>query len=171
MNFLRQYDLGLNTSLYSILTKWWENNTNIISFYSNSKSSIPEIIPQKGLSVYYTINNTFTINKEKSTLFLLNFYHYLSNKQGNVYAQSISNLSAGVRFSLIEKKLKINVMVEDILKGTQSKGKIFYDDFTQFYNNYYDGRRLSLNVTYSFGNKNVKANNKQIQLDEKSRTN
>ncbi|HBV14557.1 outer membrane beta-barrel family protein [Chryseobacterium carnipullorum] len=170
-NYLTQYDAGLNASLYTNVTKWWENNTNIVSFYSESESSIPEVVPQKGVSMYYTINNTFTINKEKSVLFLLNFYHYLPNKQGNTYIGNISNLSAGFRFSLMEKKLRVNMMVEDIFRGTQSKGKIFYDEFTQFYNNYYDTRRFTLNMTYTFGNKNVKTNNKQIQLEEKSRAN
>lgn len=170
-NYLTQYDAGLNASLYTNVTKWWENNTNIVSFYSESESAIPEVVPQKGVSMYYTINNTFTINKEKSVLFLLNFYHYLPNKQGNTYIGNISNLSAGFRFSLMEKKLRVNMMVEDIFRGTQSKGKIFYDEFTQFYNNYYDTRRFTLNMTYTFGNKNVKTNNKQIQLEEKSRAN
>ncbi|PQA91721.1 hypothetical protein B0A69_18055 [Chryseobacterium shigense] len=170
-NYLTQYDAGLNASLYTNVTKWWENNTNIVSFYSESESSIPEVVPQNGVSMYYTINNTFTINKEKSVLFLLNFYHYLPNKQGNTYIGNISNLSAGFRFSLMEKKLRVNMMVEDIFRGTQSKGKIFYDEFTQFYNNYYDTRRFTLNLTYSFGNKNIKTNNKQIQLEEKNRAN
>ncbi|WP_294200025.1 outer membrane beta-barrel family protein [uncultured Chryseobacterium sp.] len=170
-NYLTQYDAGLNASLYTNVTKWWENNTNIVSFYSESESSIPEVVPQKGVSMYYTFNNTFTINKEKSVFFLLNFYHYLPNKQGNTYIGNISNLSAGFRFSLMEKKLRVNIMVEDIFRGTQSKGKIFYDEFTQFYNNYYDTRRFTLNMTYTFGNKNVKTNNKQIQLEEKSRVN
>ncbi|MBL1220771.1 TonB-dependent receptor [Chryseobacterium sp. L7] len=170
-NYLTQYDAGLSANLYTNITKWWENNTNVVSFYSESESSIPEVVPQKGLSMYYTINNTFTLNKEKAVLFLLNFYHYLPNKQGNTYIGNISSLSAGLRFSLMEKKLKINMMVEDIFKGTQSKGKIFYDEFTQYYNNYYDARRFTLNMTYTFGNKNVKSNTKQIQLDEKNRAN
>ncbi len=168
---MAQYDLGLNVSLYTNLTKWWENNTNLVSFYSTSGSSLPKVVPQKGLSMYYTINNTFTINKEKSILFLLNFFHNLPSKEGNLYSENISSLSAGFRFSLMDKNLKINMMMEDIFKGTQSKGKLYYDNFTQFYNNYYDGRRFTLNVTYSFGNKNVKSNSRQIQLEEKNRTN
>uniref|UniRef100_A0AAU6WR54 Outer membrane beta-barrel family protein n=1 Tax=Chryseobacterium endophyticum TaxID=1854762 RepID=A0AAU6WR54_9FLAO len=68
-NYLTQYDAGLNASLYTNVTKWWENNTNIVSFYSESESSIPEVVPQKGVSMYYTFNNTFTINKEKSVFF------------------------------------------------------------------------------------------------------
>ncbi|MCT4317484.1 TonB-dependent receptor [Elizabethkingia anophelis] len=170
-NYLTQYDLGLNMSLYTNPTKWWENNINLISFYSTSESSIPEVVPQKGFSIYYTINNTFTLNKKKSILFLLNFFHNLPSRQGNTYSEHISSLSTGLRFSLMEKKMRINMMMEDILKGTQSKGKLFYDNFTQFYNNYYDGRRFTLSVTYTFGNKNVKANNKQILLEEKNRAN
>ncbi|QOR73748.1 TonB-dependent receptor [Cruoricaptor ignavus] len=170
-NYLTQYDAGLSSNLYTNITNWWENNMNVVSFYSETESSIPEVVPQKGFSMYYTINNTFTLNKKKAVLFLLNFYHYLPNKQGNTYIGNISNLSAGLRFSLMDKNLKFNLMVEDIFRGTQSKGKIFYNEFTQFYNNYYDARRFTLNMTYAFGNRNVKGNTKQIQLDEKNRAN
>lgn len=170
-NYLTQYDLGLNASLYTNLTKWWENNTNLIAFYSSSESELSEVIPQKGLSMYYTINNTFTIDKGKGILFLLNFFHNLPGKQGNLYSYSISSLSAGFRFAVMDKNLKFNMMIEDLFKGTQSRGKLYYENFIQHYNNYYDGRRFTLSVTYSFGNKNVKANSRQMQLEEKNRAN
>ena len=170
-NFLTQYDLGSNLGIYLNPNNWWEFSTNVSTSYSESSSSIVQVSPQNGFSFYYDLNNTFTISKAKQFFLFLNFWHSLPSRQGNVYSQNLSNLSTGFRFSLLDKKLKINASIDDIYKGLISKGEIYFNEFRQEYNNYYDARRFTLNVTYIFGNKNVNRNNKQVQFEDKNRAN
>jgi len=170
-NYLTQHDFGVNANLYLTPYKWWENYINVVSYYSESKSALAYVLPQEGFSFYYSTNNTFTLHKEKAVFFLLNFWHSLPSKQGNTYSENLSALSGGFRFPILGKKLQVNLMAEDILKGSVSKGEIYFSGYTQQYNNYYDNRRVTLSLSYRFGNKQVRGSGKQIEFTEKERSN
>lgn len=170
-NYLSEWDFGSNMSLYLNPAKWWELNTDLTGYYSNSASSRPEVVAQNGFSLYYSVDNTFTLNKPKQVFFFINFWNSLPARQGNLSSESLSLLTSGLRFNLFQNRLKVNTSVEDIFRGLVSKGTVYFDQFVQRYNNYYDVRRLNLSLTYSFGNNNVGANSKQIGFTEKNRIN
>ncbi|MFK8010006.1 MAG: TonB-dependent receptor [Saprospiraceae bacterium] len=170
-NYLTESSIGLNSSLYLAPSKWWESYISTYLYYSSSESSLDEIIPQKGTAFSYSINNTFTLSSKKEVNLLVNFWHYLPARQGNVFSEQLSNFSLGLRFPIVKKILLMSMTANDIFLGTVSKGEIFFEGFTQNYNNYYDGRSFTVSLTYNFGNKKVKGNNKNIRFDEKYRGN
>jgi hypothetical protein len=170
-NYLTLYHAGATASATWNPVRWWENYTSIIGYYSKSNASIAEISTIAGLSASYSINNTFTLDKKKSLYALLNFYQNLPSREVNVFVRSTSNLSSGIKWTTFEGKLSLNATVEDIFKGTVSKGEAYFTGFTQYSNNYYDSRRLAISASYKFGGKNVKGVNKQIDFSEKSRAN
>ncbi|WP_410721416.1 outer membrane beta-barrel protein, partial [Burkholderia sp. SIMBA_048] len=69
----------------------------------------------------------------------------------------------------MEKNLQMNLYVSDIFRQAKSNGEIYYTNATHFYDNYYDGRRLTLSVTYNFGNKKIKGTDRNVKFDEKNR--
>ncbi|HSC38522.1 MAG TPA: hypothetical protein VLD19_11635, partial [Chitinophagaceae bacterium] len=71
--------------------------------------------------------------------------------------------------SLADGRFQVNASVDDITRGTVSKGKIYFEGFTQYYNNYYDSRRLNVTVTYTFGKAKVKGSRKQVNFKETQR--
>jgi hypothetical protein len=170
-NYLTQYNWGITSSLDLNPLSWWEFYVNVVSYYSTSESAIKTVTPQSGFSASFGLNNTFSINRTKTVFLLLNFFNNLPSRDINVYSQGISDLSMGIKYSLLNKTLNLNATVEDVFKGTVSKGTMYYENFIQTFNNYYDNRRISLSVSYNFGNKNIKAKNKQIQFSEKARAN
>ncbi|WP_142688153.1 outer membrane beta-barrel family protein [Chitinophaga polysaccharea] len=168
-NYLTKYDAGLNTGLSFKPLKWWENNTSVTVYYSDSKSAIPEVVPQQGLAFYYSINNTFTITRTVSCF--VNFWHELANRQNNYYSNQLYGLSSGMRVSMLHNRLQVTASGDDLLKGLVSRGEVYYTNYTQTYHNYYDARKFTLSLTYTFGNNNVKGNRKQINFSEKDRAN
>ncbi len=170
-NYLTKNNIGFSGSLFLSFFNRWSNYINVNASYSSSQSSLLNILPQKGYSLYYSSNNSFTINKEKQINLLANFWHSLPARSENTKSESISSLSLGIRFPLVKNKIQVNLIANDVFKSTVSKGQIFFSDFTQFYNNYYDGKRFTLSLTYNFGNRNVHGNNKRINFNEKYRGN
>ncbi|HEX6180161.1 MAG TPA: outer membrane beta-barrel family protein [Chitinophagaceae bacterium] len=169
-NYLTQHDVGSNVSLYFNPKKWWQVNTDAVASYSTSKSSIPEVVADDGFAFYYTINNTFTLNKPKLVLYL-NFWNELPTRRANLYSENLYSLTTGLRFSMFKGKGRVNASVDDIFKGLVSRGKIYFDRYFQQYENYYDSRRFTISFTYQFGNKNVNANSRQIRFTERNRIN
>lgn len=170
-NYLTQYNVGLTTTLDWNPVNWWENYISVVSYYSTSKSAIRDIIPVNGLSTSFSVNNAITLDQKKSFFLLLNYFQNLPSKEVNVYSQGISNLSIGLKYALFNKRLFINGIVEDAYKGSVGKGEIYYQDFIQDFSNYYDNRRFTISMSYNFGKKNIKGNNRQIKFNEKSRAN
>ncbi|MBT2562528.1 outer membrane beta-barrel family protein [Pedobacter sp. ISL-64] len=168
-NYLTQYSSGLEATFAVKFFPWWENREFVSLNFVKAKSSIADVLLEDGAAVYYNIFNSLKINRTFSAT--ANFWHSLPATQGNVYSEGRSFLSAGLRVSLLDGKLQLNASAEDILKGTVSRGKVYYSTFIQNYNNYYDSRRFSLTASYSFGKAKVKGNRKQITFKETQRVN
>ena len=62
-------------------------------------------------------------------------------------------------------------MINDVLRTSVSRGELYFSDFTQFYNNYYDARSITVNISYNFGKKGVDSNNKEVRFDDQYRGN
>lgn len=78
-----------------------------------------------------------------------------------------ANLTAGMKFNLMEKQLQINISVSDIFKQLKDKRTYFYSTYNQYVDGYNDTRALNIGVTYKFGK--LKTSNKNINFEEKQR--
>ncbi len=76
-NLFNDSSYGLNLGYYDTLFKFWELNVNANLYYVKSKGIIPEVIGQNAFNTYYNINNTFTLNKQKTVAVFANFMHRL----------------------------------------------------------------------------------------------
>lgn len=168
-NYLTQYNSGIEATLGLKFFPWWENREFVSFNIAHGKSALPEVLLQNGSALYYSTNNTFTLSKMVNIF--VNFWHSLPSTQGNSYSEGRYSLSSGVRVSLFDGKFQVSASGDDLLKGTINRGEIYYKDFTQTFNNYYDSRRFNLNLTYTFGRSKVKGNRKQVNFKETQRAN
>jgi outer membrane receptor protein involved in Fe transport len=174
INYVNSYDeqsIGINATYYKTFFKKWDLYTTANYSYIESKGLIDLVRGLSSNSLYYSANNTIHLNKEKTVSFLLNFSHYLPYTKGNFKFENMYNLASGLRLSVFEKKLQINMTIQDILKGMKFRGNAYYTTYETQSNNYYDARSFNLSVTYQFGNSKVRGNNKKVNLDEVNRAN
>ncbi|MEO8234721.1 MAG: outer membrane beta-barrel family protein [Flavobacterium sp.] len=170
-NAYKQNSSGLTIGYYNTFFSRWELSTNANIFYINAKPIISELIGMKQYSMTYNINNTININKTKTFSGSINFFHNLPNIYGTTYLKNIYGLSSGIRMFLLEKNLKINLSVSDILKTTKSDGYTKYDGYTEYLTQYNDYRKLSFGCSYNFGNKKVKKVSQNRDFEENNRKN
>ncbi|MDE5438738.1 TonB-dependent receptor [Elizabethkingia meningoseptica] len=170
-NLFNDSSYGLNLGYYDTLFKFWELNVNANLYYVKSKGIIPEVIGQNAFNTYYNINNTFTLNKQKTVAVFANFMHRLPGSFGNYKAENFSMLNLGAKLSFMEKKLQVNASVNDVFRTALSKGEAVYSNFISRNENYYDYRNFTLSVSYTFGNNKVKGADRNIKFEEKNRVN
>ncbi|AQX05127.1 TonB-dependent receptor [Elizabethkingia meningoseptica] len=170
-NLFNDSSYGLNLGYYDTLFKFWELNVNANLYYVKSKGIIPEVIGQNAFNTYYNINNTFTLNKQKTVAVFANFMHRLRGSFGNYKAENFSMLNLGAKLSFMEKKLQVNASVNDVFLTALSKGEAVYSNFISRNENYYDYRNFTLSVSYIFGNNKVKGADRNIKFEEKNRVN
>lgn len=169
--YLNHYDnnfYGANASYTDKLFKFWETSLSLNGSLTDSKIFNVEAEAKNGYSVSYSINNTFTVNKNKTVFFFLNYSQDLPYKNVNSYFHNFSNLTSGIKVSLMEKQLQINATVTNIF-AQKYRGDMYFKDNSQHFNNYWDGRSFRLNVNYTLGNNKKKRSTKSISFEEKDR--
>lgn len=170
-NYLEKEDYGLTLSISRKPTNWWSTYFTANGSYATATSSNTAVVPRDGYSIYYRTNNNLTLSKAKNIIASINFWHLLPATDGNTESDGLSSFSLGIRMPLIVENLQLSVSLNDIFKQSVSTGTIYFDDYIQTYDNYYDSRRVSFSLTYQFGKEKVRGNSKQIQFDEKQRGN
>jgi outer membrane receptor protein involved in Fe transport len=159
---------GANVSYTDTFFKFWESNITINASYQNSEVFNINAETSEGTSFSYSINNTFILNKTKTVALFLNYDQMLPYKNVNSYFHNFSNLNSGIKVSLMEKQLQINATVTNIF-AQRFRGDMYFNDNSQHFNNYWDGRSFRLSANYTFGNKKKQINKKQINFEEKDR--
>lgn len=166
-NYYNNNFYGVNVSYTDTFFKFWETTISANASYQNSEVFNISAETSKGTSVSYSINNTFILNKTKTVALFLNYDQSLPYKNVNSYYHNFSNLNSGIKVSLMEKQLQINATMTNLF-AQRWKGDMYFEDNSQHFNNYWDGRSFRLSVNYSFGTKK-NFNKKNINFEEKER--
>ncbi|WP_185287588.1 outer membrane beta-barrel family protein [Chryseobacterium lactis] len=169
-NFYNEDQAGINISYNYNKLKWLESSIFVNGFYSKSKSYDPAIsTAPAGYSANLNIDNNFFLNKDKTVTFMLGLWGSLPNRNGNSYNYTSASLYTGMKLAFMDKKLLVNVYLNDILNTNREKGIEYYPTYNIDYQ--YKGitRNVHLSLTYKFGNNNVKGATKQVKFEESNR--
>ncbi|MEO0735030.1 MAG: outer membrane beta-barrel family protein, partial [Bacteroidota bacterium] len=167
-NYLDQNSYGISANLNLNPQPWLDTYVAANAAYSTSSSAIPLVAAGSGYSFYYSINNSLSPFKNKQFKILVNFWHQLPAERGNASRRGLSALSLGV-CGPIANRLRFNFLFDDIFRQVVSRGQLFFQEYSQFYENYYDSQRINCTLSYSFGNQRAKGNRKSVKFSEKNR--
>ncbi len=165
-NYLTQYSGGIITTLNIKLFPWWENSSFASYNLSTAKSSVENVVAQRGSGFNYSTNNSFKLSEAFRTFF--NFSQTLPSVQGNLQTYNQYSLSLGIRAALLNNKLQLGA---SFLKGSLVRYRIYFKDFDQYISTNYDYKTLMVNATYSFGRTKVRGSTKNVNFGEKQRAN
>lgn len=169
-NFYNEDQAGINISYNYNKLKWLESTIFVNGYYAKSKSYDPLILPAPaGYSANINIDNNFFLNKEKTVTLMLGLWGSLPNRNGNTYYYTNASLYTGVKLAFMDKKLLVNLYLNDIFNTNREKGIEYYPTYNIDYQ--YKGitRNVNLSLTYKFGNNNVKGATKQVKFEESNR--
>ncbi|WP_294328816.1 outer membrane beta-barrel family protein [uncultured Chryseobacterium sp.] len=170
-NYYNQNSMGATVNYSDTFFKRWEANYSADISYTDRSVFTSDAASKKGYGYDFDFQNNISLNKNKTIQLMANYWLRLPSNSGNVRWDFVGNFTAGVKMSLMDKNLQVNVIVSDIFKQSRSKGEIYYVTGSHYFNNYYDARRLTVSATYTFGNKKVKGANRNVNFDEKNRAN
>lgn len=169
-NFYNQNQTGVSLSYNYTKLSWLEANVFLNAYYVTSKTFVDDAIQMPGsYGSDFNVDNTFFLNKSKTISFMLGAWGNIPYKEGNTSFKGIASVYSGLKLNLMDKKLMLNFLMNDVLNTEREKGTEFYKDFgTQYY---FKGisRNLSLSLTYKFGNNDVKGATKQLKFDDQNR--
>ena len=154
------------------ITKWWTAQSNITLFKSIVNDGNLSGGQYNAAKVAYNLNTSQSFRLPNNFSAELSFWLNSPSVNGIETATSTRYaLNAGVQKSLMQKKMKLRLSIDDIFLTNQWAGNIVYQNLDLYIKNHSSSRRASFNVSYSFGNQNVKSarNRKTATEDIKGR--
>ena len=150
------YSAGLYFPL--TVTKWWNLQNNFNLFYNKFNDNNLEGAPFELSKLSYNFNITSSITLPADWTIETNFWLNSPRVRGlettTIYQYA---LNTGVQKSFLNKSLKLKLNIDDIFATNYWKGTLNYQNVNLRVQNNYINRRVSFNISYSFGNQNVKS--------------
>ncbi|WP_316756166.1 TonB-dependent receptor domain-containing protein [Pedobacter aquatilis] len=140
------------------VAKWWNMQNNASVYYNKFEDGNLEGAAFRASKVAYNFNTNQTFILPQNFTVEVSFW-YSSPKVSGVEQTTIAQyaLNAGIQKSLLNKKLKLRLNMDDILLTNYWKGALEYQNVNLQVTNRYTSRRANFSISYGFGNQNVKS--------------
>ncbi|GGI22359.1 outer membrane beta-barrel family protein [Pedobacter mendelii] len=140
------------------IVKWWSMQNNASLYYNKFSDGNLEGAAYSASKLAYNFNTSQSFILPKNFTIELSFW-YESPKVYGVEQTTIPQnaLNAGIQKSMLNKKLKLRLSMDDIFLTNYWKGALDYQNVNLRVTNRYTSRKANLSVSYSFGNQNVKS--------------
>lgn len=140
------------------IAKWWNMQNNASVYYSKFEDGNLEggaySAGQAAVNLYSSSSFTLPQNFSVEINFWLNTPR-VSGVERTTVTQYAFN--AGIQKSLLNKKLKLRLNMDDIFLTNYWAGSLIYQNVNMTVTNRYTSRRANFSISYGFGNQNVKS--------------
>jgi hypothetical protein len=170
-NYYNYIKTGITENLNFNIVKWWNIYANFTFWYMKTETFSQYLEPDySGWGAYFSINNYFNLNKAKTFFAELNFWYTPPTQEQDTKMQAGSNLSAGLRYLIFNKKMRISLTANDVLGTNIYRGKRVTQGVVQTFRSNNDNQYIRLSISYKFGNDNIYVRqNEGSNAEEKQR--
>ena len=140
------------------IAKWWNIQNNASVYYSKFQDPNLEgaaySAGQVAVNLYSSSSFTLPQNFSVEINFWLNTPRVSGVEKTTVTQYAIN---AGIQKSMLNKKLKLRMNMDDIFLTNYWAGSLIYQNVNMNVTNRYTSRRANFSLSYNFGNQNVKS--------------
>ncbi|MFB6343138.1 TonB-dependent receptor domain-containing protein [Saccharicrinis sp. FJH62] len=158
---------GLSVSYPLKVTKWWEFSTFFIYNYeAYSGDIVGTLIDLDAHILNFRMQNNFKLPKGIQ-MELTGFASSSNIWRGSIRIEKYNRINLGIKKSVWKNKLLLQISARDLFDTgsnyhyTSDYGGMDIDGYA-----FFDGRRISFNISYKFGNQNLKARKSNSSLEK-----
>ncbi len=161
-NLQSKENLGVSTSLSLPVKKWWFSYLTLYANYLENKGDLGNgnIVDLNVLNGGLYGQNTFTL-KHNIKMEISGWYSSTSIWQGNMKSAPMGGIDIGFQKKILKDKGNLRIMFSDVFKMTVWEVESITSGMYQKGNGGWESQQVRLNFTYTFGNSNIKANNRK----------
>ena len=142
--------IGLSFNTNWKVIKFWEMQLNSEVSYGQAKSDLVGYkFNDSGISYYAGLNQTFNFGKNWNATW--NSFYSQSGNYGNTTFKPSYDMSFSVRKDFLNKKLRVSLSAQNVLKQSQWRQNTQQDNVTTNWTNRWETRKFTLSATYTFG--------------------
>lgn len=171
LNVADQSTINIGVSLPFQIKRWWSMYLSVNAFSTAYLANDPKFNPIEQKTVSLFAQNTFVLPKG----FKLEISGWFSSPSiwgGTYLTQSLGAFNAALEKKFFNEKLSLRINGSDIFYTSFWKASATFGDVSFDGSGGYESQRIGINLTYNFGNKEVKrARDRETGLeDENKRT-
>lgn len=160
--------IGLSFNTNWSVKNYWDIQLNSELYYGQAKSDLEGYkFNDSGISYYVGVNQSFTFGKNWNATW--NSFYSQSGRYGNTTFEPSYDMSFSLRKDLFDKKFRINLSAQNVLKKSQWIQNTQQDNVTNNWVNRWETRKFTLTVTYNFGSGKKKEVKEADLKDEQNR--
>lgn len=147
--------------------KWWEVFLNVQASNSSFKGNDANFvsITQNNFNMYG--QNTFSLPK-KIKLEVSGWFSSPSVWGGTYRTKSLGSLDLAVQKKILKDKINVRMAVSDVFFTSPWRGDFQFGDLSIRGNGGFESRQFRINLSYNFGNSNVKATQRSTGAEEEN---
>ncbi|RDC54915.1 TonB-dependent receptor [Pedobacter chinensis] len=140
------------------ITKWWNLQNNASLYYSKFQDPNLEGAAYDAGKVAANLYSSSSFTLPQNFSLEINFWLNTPRVSG-VERTTVTQyaINAGIQKSMLNKKLKLRLNMDDIFLTNYWAGSLVYQNVNMNVVNRYTSRRANFNISYNFGNQNVKS--------------
>ena len=147
-----------------------ESNNTATIYYSQTTSDLANTLPKiDKWTMSFNSNNSFVLNKEKTLRAEFNFTYQSPSVAGSYTLSSFYYFDAGIRYSVLNKKLQIALNAMDIFRTYKQTFTQVVNGIVQKNYEYDDTQKIRLSLTWNFGKQLKTEKREQSNEEEKGR--
>lgn len=168
-NLATQEIISFNASLPLQITKWWNAYTNASVWHMNNQANYGEdaIVDLQALS--YSIYQQHTFNLPKKFKGEISGYYSGPGIWGGVFEYEPNwSLNVGLQRKFLQDQLNVRIAMNDIFFQSGWSGESNFNGLNSRGMGNWDSRRVSLSLSYNFGNQNVKSRKRKTGMEDEA---
>ncbi|WP_166666163.1 outer membrane beta-barrel family protein [Myroides indicus] len=168
MNYVNSKQAGISESYTVKPVAWWTSINTFDLAYSEANTVISDK-KHTGMSSSLYTSNDFVLNSAQTLFVNISYFQNFGETFQNYKLKPYAKFYASIKYLMLDKKLELSVKGADIFNGRESVSQEM-NGIKQRFKNIWDTQRISVTLTYRFGNTNIKTNERQTSnTDELNR--
>jgi len=169
-NLATQDNIGFNAALPFQVTEWWNAFVNIGAGYIDNQADYGDGAVVDVQAFTYTLFQQQTFTLPKGFVGEISGYYAGPGVWGGVFKYDPTfSLDLGLQKKFFNDNMNIKLSVNDIFFASGWQGVSNFDGLEGIGNGNWDSRRVSLSVSYLFGNKNVNSRKRKTGIEAESK--
>jgi len=161
---------AISSTLPFNFTNWWNSFFSISGSYIDNQALYDDgsVVDLQAWSYNFYTQQTF--NLPKNINFEISGYYNGPGIWGGVFSYDPSfSLNVGVQKKFFSKQLNVKLSGEDLFYESGWSGTSYYNGLTGSGSGRWDSRRVSLSLSYKFGNSKIKSRKRKTGIEEESK--
>lgn len=151
------------------LTDWWEGYVSLTGNHNTFNVENERFVPITRATLNMYAQNTFSL-PEGIDLEVSGWFNSPSVWGGTYLIESMGSLNLAIQKKFLDDQLSARLSVNDVFFTAPWSGETQYTDIQIRGNGGWESRQVRLNLSYRFGNKNVKkARRRQTGIEDESK--